>query len=245
MPALTALKSSAPFLKKVSGVRNQAEITLEIDGEPVKKETGELQWTDYGISGVAIFQLSRFAITALEEKKKVALYFDFMPELSSKEKLRLFLMLAQNHKKRDMLSFVKGLFPAKLCPVILREAGLREETLAGTLKEEEWNALVMAVSHFPLRINGYMGYEKAQVTRGGISLTDLTGNLESDFQPGLFFAGEVADVDGTCGGYNLQWAFSSGTVAGRAIVKRNQELFKDDRHTMEENDGISERNRRR
>ena len=62
---------------------------------------------------------------------------------------------------------------------------------------------------------------------------------------GLFFAGEVADVDGTCGGYNLQWAFSSGTVAGRAIVKRNQELFKDDRHTMEENDGISERNRRR
>ena len=57
--------------------------------------------------------------------------------------------------------------------------------------------------------------------------------------------GEVADVDGTCGGYNLQWAFSSGTVAGRAIVKRNQELFKDDRHTMEENDGISERNRRR
>ena len=113
------------------------------------------------------------------------------------------------------------------------------------MKEEEWNALVMAVSHFPLRINGYMGYEKAQVTRGGISLTELTGNLESDFQSGLFFAGEVADVDGTCGGYNLQWAFSSGTVAGRAIVKRNQELFKDDRHTMEENDGISERNRRR
>ena len=81
----------------------------------------------------------------------------------------------------------------------------------------------MAVSHFPLRINGYMGYEKAQVTRGGISLTELTGNLESDFQPGLFFAGEVADVDGTCGGYNLKWAFSSGTVARRTIVKRKKE----------------------
>ena len=142
-----------------------------------------------------------------------------------------------------MLSFVKGLFPAKLCPVILREAGLREETLAGTLKEEEWNALVMAVSHFPLRINGYMGYEKAQVTRGGISLTELTGFEVKDQVSEE--TGEVADVDGTCGGYNLQWAFSSGTVAGRAIVKRNQELFKDDRHTMEENDGISERNRRR
>ena len=225
LPALTALKSSAPFLKKVSGVRNQAEITLEIDGKPVKKETGELQWTDYGISGVAIFQLSRFAITALEEKKKVALYFDFMPELSLDEKLRLFLTLAQNHKKREVLSFVKGLFPSKLCPVILREAGLKEESLVETLKEEEWDALVMAVSHFSLRINGYMGYEKAQVTRGGISLAELTDDLESDFQPGLFFAGEVADVDGTCGGYNLQWAFSSGTVAGRAIFKRNRKHF--------------------
>ena len=88
-------------------------------------------------------------------------------------------------------------------------------------------------------------YEKAQVTRGGVCLAELTDTLESVLQPGLFFAGEVADVDGTCGGYNLQWAFSSGTVAGRAIVKRNQELFKDDRYTMEENDGISERNRRR
>ena len=225
LPALTALKSSAPFLKKVSGVRNQTEITLEIDGKPVKKETGELQWTDYGISGVAIFQLSRFAITALEEKKKVVLYFDFMPELSSDEKLRLFFTLAQNHKKREILSFIKGLFPAKLCPVILREAGLKEESLVGTLKKEEWNALVMAVGHFSLRINGYIGYEKAQVTRGGVSLTELTEDLESDFQPGLFFAGEVADVDGTCGGYNLQWAFSSGTVAGRAIFKRNKKLL--------------------
>lgn len=222
LPALTALKSSAPFLKKVSGVRNQAEITLEIDGKSVKKETGELQWTDYGISGVAIFQLSRFAITALERNKRVALYFDFMPELSSEEKFRLFLTLAQNHKQRDVLSFVKGLFPTKLCPVILKEAGLKEEALVGTLKEEEWNALVMAVSHFSLRINGYMAYEKAQVTRGGVSLAELTENLESKLQPGLFFAGEVADVDGTCGGYNLQWAFSSGIIAGRAIFKRNK-----------------------
>lgn len=225
LPALTALKSSAPFLKKVSGVRNQAKITLEIDEKPVKQENGELQWTDYGISGVAVFQLSRFAITALEEKKNVSLYFDFMPELSLEEKLRLFLSLAQNHKKKELRSFMKGLFPAKLCPVILREAGLKEEMPVETLKEKEWNTLVMVVSHFPLKINGYMGYEKAQVTRGGISLAELTDSLESVFQSGLFFAGEVVDVDGTCGGYNLQWAFSSGTVAGRAIFERNQKFL--------------------
>ena len=245
LPALTALKSSAPFLKKVSGVRNQAEITLEIDGNAVRHEIGELQWTDYGISGVAIFQLSRFAITALEENKKVSLSFDFMPELSSEEKVSLFLSLAQNNKKKSMLSFLKGLFPAKLCPVILREAKIEEGQTAGRMKKQDWENLVKGVAHFSLRINGYASYEKAQVTRGGVSLDELTDTLESVLQPGLFFAGEVADVDGTCGGYNLQWAFSSGTVAGRAIVKRNQELFKDDRHTVEENDGISERNRRR
>lgn len=230
LPALTALKSSAPFLKKVSGVRNQAEITLEIDGQPVKKEKGELQWTDYGISGVAIFQLSRFAIIALEEKKEVALYFDFMPELSFREKKCLFLKLAQNHEKRELLSLVKGLFPVKLCPVILKEAGLKEDSLVGRMQDEEWENLVMAVSRFPLRINGYMGFEKAQVTRGGVSLTELTDNLESAFQSGLFFAGEVADVDGTCGGYNLQWAFSSGTVAGKAIFKRNQNFLEQNRN---------------
>ena len=194
LPALTALKSSAPFLKKVSGVRNQAAITLEINGNAVRHEIGELQWTDYGISGVAIFQLSRFAITALEENKK---------------------------------------------------AKVEEGQTTGRMKKQDWENLVKAVAHFSLRINGYASYEKAQVTRGGVCLDELTDTLESVLQPGLFFAGEVADVDGTCGGYNLQWAFSSGTVAGRAIVKRNQELFKDDRHTMEENDGISERNRRR
>lgn len=228
LPALTALKSSAPFLKKISGVRNQATITLEIDGTVVGKETGELQWTDYGISGVAIFQLSRFAIIALEEHRKVSLYFDFMPELSMEEKYSLFGKLAEHNARKTVLSFIKGLFPAKLCPVILREAGVEEDRRTGSLQEEDWNALVGAVSHFSLRINGYMGYEKAQVTRGGISLDELTDSLESVLQPGLFFAGEVTDVDGTCGGYNLQWAFSSGTVAGRAIIKRNQELQKRD-----------------
>ena len=80
-PALTALKSSAPFLKRLKGVRNQANITLNIDGEPLHSESGELQWTDYGISGVAVFQLSRFAIIALEEGRNVSLTLDFLREM--------------------------------------------------------------------------------------------------------------------------------------------------------------------
>ena len=76
------------------------------------------------------------------------------------------------------------------------------------------------IKDFSLRISGYMGYEKAQVTRGGVDMREVTEELESRICPGLFFAGEVLDVDGTCGGYNLQWAFSSGSVAGRAACRR-------------------------
>ncbi len=75
---------------------------------------------------------------------------------------------------------------------------------------------------FPLRMNGYLGYEKAQVTRGGVPFEELSDSLESKIHPGLFFTGEVVDVDGTCGRYNLQWAFSSGSVAGKAAWERNQ-----------------------
>ena len=222
LPALTALKSSAPFLKKLSGVRNRAEILLKIDGKIAGKEKGELQWTDYGISGVAIFQLSRFAVVALEKNQTVLLEMDFMPELSRKEKYELFVSLQKSNRKKPMMLFTKGFFPAKLCPVILREAGIAPEEEAGSLTETQWKNLVIAVSQFPLRMNGYLGYEKAQVTRGGVPFEELSDSLESKIHPGLFFTGEVVDVDGTCGGYNLQWAFSSGSVAGKAAWERNQ-----------------------
>ena len=128
-----------------------------------------------------------------------------------------------------MLSFLKGTVSSEALSNYFKRGKGRRRTNDGQNKKQDWENLVKAVAHFSLRINGYASYEKAQVTRGGVCLDELTDTLESVLQPGLFFAGEVADVDGTCGGYNLQWAFSSGTVAGRAIVKRNQELFKDDR----------------
>ena len=260
LPALTALKSGAPFLKKLSGVRNQAHITLcvkdtsekrdQIYGENVAKnhrepekkqrgvlsdchgrseqewqtaeETGELQWTDYGISGVAVFQLSRFAITALEEGKAVRLLLDFMPECSREETVKLFSDMIKTCAFKEGKIFLNGFFPAKLSPVLLREARIEEEERVGDWQREQIEALVDVIKGFSLNISGYMGFEKAQVTRGGVDMRELGDHLESGYCPGLFFAGEVLDVDGTCGGYNLQWAFSSGSVAGKASFARNR-----------------------
>ena len=237
LPALTALKSSAPFLKKLSGVRNQAAITLQVDGRKVCRERGELQWTDYGISGVAIFQISRFAILALEEGKAVQLSLDFMPEYSVGEVESLLHSGLEACPYKSFEELLGGILPAKLVPVVLREASRQAKTQplsggassAGAIQirhggafDSDFQRLAAVIKGFSLRISGYMGYEKAQVTRGGVDMTEVTENLESRICPGLFFAGEVLDVDGTCGGYNLQWAFSSGSVAGEAAWNRNR-----------------------
>ena len=217
-PALTALKSSAPFLKKVKGVRNQANITLNIDGRAFLSESGELQWTDYGISGVAVFQLSRYAVKALEEGKKVSLDLDFLQEMDKQQLYEYLCGQIKDCSYKDAGEIVMGFLPEKLTPVVLREAGLSIGDKPNRLPPEKLYDLVASIKSFPLRINGYVGYEKAQVTMGGVSLKEVTDDLESSLHRGLYFAGEILDVDGTCGGYNLQWAFSSGNVSGKAAA---------------------------
>ncbi|HIX72718.1 MAG TPA: NAD(P)/FAD-dependent oxidoreductase, partial [Candidatus Anaerobutyricum stercoripullorum] len=188
------------------------------------REQGELQWTDYGVSGVAVFQLSRFAILALEEGKRVRLSLDFLPEKAEEETVELLRELSHCCGYKTGTELLDGILPAKLTPVLLREAAVDEKKKASRWDEKEIRRLASALKAFSLRISGYVGYEKAQVTRGGVDLRELTGQLESVICPGLFFAGEVLDVDGTCGGYNLQWAFSSGSVAGKAAYERNRRM---------------------
>ena len=168
LPALTALKSPAPFLKKLSGLRNRAGITLLVDGEKVCREQGELQWTDYGISGVAVFQVSRFAVVALEEGKQVQLSLDFMPEYTVSEVKELLFSYGRACAYKNAEDLLMGILPAKLTPVLLREA-FRNDGDLGTLAE--------VIKDFSLRISGYMGYEKAQVTRGGVDMREVTEEL--------------------------------------------------------------------
>ncbi len=220
-PALTALTSSAPFLKKIKGVRTKAQISLYLGEEKAGEEKGELQWTDYGISGVAVFSLSRFAVDALRKGQTVRLMIDFLPEYTKEETVRLLKKVQKKHPDRTALSFAQGFFPAKLSPVILREAKIMPEEKIGNMSENKSEELIKAMKNFVLRINGYKEYDKAQVTAGGVPLSGLTDQMESRFHPGLFFTGELTDVDGICGGYNLQWAFSTGTLAGRAALERN------------------------
>lgn len=221
-PALTALCSKAPFLKRLSGVRCHAEVSIVVDDEVLCKEEGELQWTDYGISGVLIFSLSRFAIRAMEAGKTTKAIINFAPDLTEQNLYALLAWPGDFGDYKVALTLLNGFLPHKLSPVILREAGIAQDMLVREMEATDFSRLIKVLKGFELRISGYKSYEKAQTTMGGIPLTELTDQMESIYQQGLFFAGEVADVDGTCGGYNLQWAFSSGKAAGEAAGERSK-----------------------
>ncbi|MBR0381547.1 MAG: aminoacetone oxidase family FAD-binding enzyme [Eubacterium sp.] len=224
LPALTSLKSRAPFLRQLSGLRCRASVRLMAEEACLCRDEGEVQWTGYGISGVVIFQVSRYAAAALEEGKKVSLLLDFMPERDEDGIRKLLTDMAEQNGGRSMEGFLSGFFHEKLVPVLIHEAGLTSDRTAGDMSEKDRERLAATIKAFPLFISGYSGYEKAQVTQGGIPLSAVSSRLESLDHPGLFFAGEVLDVEGQCGGYNLQWAFASGMAAGRGAIERNQTL---------------------
>ena len=145
-----------------------------------------------------MFQVSRYGIRALKQGKNVTLILNFLPEFS-REQLKAFLKIRkENCPYKGKKDFLTGLFPDKLAKVLLSANDLEE-----------------AISSYPLKVTGYQSFEQAQVCSGGVDTTQVNARtLESTRNSGLYFAGELLDIDGKCGGYNLQWAWSSGYVAG-------------------------------
>lgn len=205
LPALTGLSCRGNGFSRWAGVRIHGTATLVIQGNRVKSESGEIQLTDYGVSGIPVFQLSRYAVRALEEGCSVLLELDFLPDFTE-EQLRMNLEMRQEQcpYKSFQEQFV-GLLPSRLIPVAApREADLCEA--------------VRNCKRYPVAVKGANSMRQAQVCSGGVLLENLDEHLQSLRYPGLYLAGEVLDVDGACGGYNLQWAWSSGAVAGRAAA---------------------------
>lgn len=204
-PALCPLRCGGKQFSAWAGVRVRAKVTLLAEGKKILSEMGEVQLTDYGVSGIPVFQVSRFAVLAAMQKKHPELQLDFFPELE-KEELRKELQRRQeNCPYKSPKELLIGLLPEKLI-----------SCLAGKRKSLE--EIIEEIKQYQLPVTGQTDFGKAQVCAGGILLDQLTDSLESVQYPGLFFAGEALDVDGICGGYNLQWAWSSASAAGRAAA---------------------------
>lgn len=215
-PALTALEVKDHFLKDAAGVRCQCRVSAVLNEKVLSTEQGELQITKYGVSGVMIFQLSRYIIQGLREKKKAGVEIDFLPEIKDRTLFMNQIPLYSNYK--NARQWLEGYFPSKLAEALLKKAQIRPEKKAVKLSENEKETIWNVVKRSVCSICGWKGFEFAQVTAGGVDVREVSPyTMESEIVSGLYFAGEVLDVDGTCGGYNLQWAWTSGYLAGRSI----------------------------
>lgn len=220
VPALVQLRCGDTQLKSVAGVRAEAEVTLTVNKKETAKERGELQLTDYGISGIVVFQMSRIAAYALQEKKDVIAYINFLPDYSEDEyKAWVSERKASLNGAENVEEFFTGMLHKKLMLFLIRLAGLKPTDSCDKASRGSIDKVFTLCRHLPLHITGCNSFDNAQVCAGGIPLCEVSENLESLKQKGIYFAGEMLDVDGKCGGYNLQWAWSSGYVAGMSAAK--------------------------
>ncbi|MCR5356459.1 MAG: aminoacetone oxidase family FAD-binding enzyme [Lachnospiraceae bacterium] len=230
-PALVPLMHTDKKLAKLAGVRVKCAVSLIVSGNTVSSERGEIIFNKDNISGIPVMQVSRYAAKAFEEGREVYVRLDLFPDETEEELSGLLrrafdgyydvLSLKNKDPRRDRSALeALGLCTnEKLAEYCLNAAGIIPRSIAGNVQEKKLKALAKLLKGLDVRVTGDAGFERAQVTAGGVDLSELTDDLGSKIIPGLYIAGELADVDGTCGGYNLQWAFSSGAIAGRDAGK--------------------------
>lgn len=213
-PALTQITSDSPYPKMLKGVRAQAAICLARDGRTVGENRGEVQFTEKGISGIAVFELSRLVSVGGGCEARL----DFLPDLSEAALINMLRIQAERRAGLPGEELLTGMLHNKLGRTLCRVAGIAG-TPCEALTGEEIRRCGAVCKGFTLNAVGTGGFDTAQVTAGGIRTSEFDPNtLESRFIPGLYACGEVLDIDGDCGGYNLQWAWSSGYLAGRSAV---------------------------
>ena len=214
-PAIAALKTPPGAVRGLKGIRAEAELTLTAAGEALRTERGEALFAEDGVSGIAVMQLARAANEALRAGKPCALRMDFVPGGDARALVRRRAELLPFRSTED---FLNGVVPRRLGQVLAKEAGLPLAAPAAELTGDMLDRLANRLGGWTLPVAGVQGFDQAQVTAGGASLKDFDmRSMASLRAPGLFAAGEVLDVDGDCGGFNLQWAWSSALMAVEGI----------------------------
>ena len=216
-PALTALEC-AHFPKSLKGVRQVCAVTLCENGKTVYEITGEVQFTEYGLSGIPIMQLSRLVSTAPQKEFTVKL--NCFPQMKTADIEAFLVTSAKNNPQKSAQTLAEGLLPQALGNALLLRCGIHKDEPCAALQPARLARFAEEITAFPVEVSGVRGFEFAQVTAGGADCREFDREtMESKRIRGLYACGEALNVDGGCGGYNLQWAWSSGRAAGEAIIK--------------------------
>ena len=205
-PSLVQLKTDVKHTKTLKGIRVNDGV-LRAKGAREYSVQGDIIFTDYGVSGDAVFRLSAFITDTLSEGKW-SLEIDFLPQYTEKEILSILQEKQKIFPAMDKGELLFGIVNNQIGRAVMRRAGNDIFTAAKLVKS------------FSVAVTGSLGFDYAQVTKGGIPLGEVTQDLESTLKKGLYFAGEILDADGQCGGFNLQWAYSSARTVAKALNKK-------------------------
>lgn len=216
-PALVQLMLEGTFFKSIEGVKVVAKACLTDGKKLLMAEQGDVLFTNYGVSGPPILQLSRLAAQSLQENKPVFVQISFF-DLALEEMIALLKERFRNNPHYTLDFSLVGLINKRLIPVLLKQCDLGLKDACSELNPAEVRRLAEILTAWELPVRATKSWPSAQVTAGGLHLCEVTPQLELKKYPGMFAAGEVLDVDGLCGGYNLQWAWSSAVVAARGAL---------------------------
>lgn len=221
LPALVQVKLNDSHLKDWAGIRTDANLSLYIDNKKVKEEYGELQLTNYGLSGICVFQLSGLISKAINDGKKTYIEINFLPYLKLKnidEIVEYIDNRNNNIKKRNIVELFEGMLNYKIVRIILKKIGINDNITWNNLNGDKKRLVIANLISYKANICGTNDFDSAQVCTGGIPLLEINmDTMESLKQKDLYIIGELLDVDGDCGGYNLAFAWLTGIIVGENI----------------------------
>ncbi len=217
-PAIVQIRAEPSFARPLSGIRLVAGARAVIAERPVREVTDEILFTDYGLSGPAILHLSRVFSAGRDADMRVEL--NLAPEMDARALEKELCFRKDRFPARMCDEYLSGLLSKRLGQAVVKHAGLELTRAVATLTVDEIARVRDLILCLPLRVAGVNGFAQAQVTAGGADTAQFDpATLESRLIPGLYACGEILDVDGDCGGFNLQWAWSSGHLAGASAAK--------------------------
>lgn len=218
-PALTPLVlDEMLFHKDLSGISQEVELTTTVKGAVVDRRTGSLLWTHFGVSGPVVMDASRFWTGAHEKGEAVELCVNFLPALTQEGARQWFMEQAAGAPRRSVTKTLAYLVTERFAESFCRYLGLSGQTAIAQLPRKDRDRLLAALIKFPLPVRQDRGWNYAEVTAGGVPLEEINfRTMESKLVPGLYLAGEILDCDGRIGGFNFQWAWATGWIAGKAV----------------------------
>ncbi len=218
-PSLVGLHTDFEYNHKIQGVKKQSSVSLFIDGQKECEIKGDLLFTKYGVSGFAILDISQYAVYPLSLYQDVQISINLFPEKNRNEVLGMVESLFKTLPNQDAVSLLTGIVSNKLAPILLDICNIDKQTKAKDINAKQIRALVNILTNWRMKITDTQGFKHAEASGGGIRVDEVDErSFESKKCKGLYFAGEVLDIVGNRGGYNLHFAWASGFLAGKKLI---------------------------